>query len=48
MTIEQRIKMCRLLEKMHEHKGYSEKLGLEDASTFHGKRVNTEEERKLC
>ncbi len=37
MSIEQRIQTCRLLEKMWAQEGYSEKLGLKDASTFHRK-----------
>lgn len=48
MTIEKRIKMCLLIEKMHAHKAYSEKLGLENMSRFHGKRIEDEEERKTC
>lgn len=48
MTIEQRIRMCLLIEKMQEHKIYSEKLGLEDVSKFHGKRVSGEEESITC
>ena len=28
------------LEKMKEQKGYSKKLGLENASTIHGKKMN--------
>ena len=48
MPIEQRIRMCLLIEKMQEQKVYSEKLGLEDISKFHGKRINEEEERITC
>ena len=48
MTIEERIKMYLLIEKMHQHKAYSEKLGLEDMSKFHGKRIEGKEERKTC
>ena len=47
MTIEQRIRMCLMSEKMHEYEAYSEKLGLEDRSKFHGKRINGEED-KVC
>ncbi len=47
MTIEQRIRMCLLIEKMHEQKSCSEKLGLEDMSKLHGKRINGEE-RNTC
>ena len=48
MTIEQRIRMCLMIEKMHEYEAYSEKLGLEDWSKFHGKRIEGKEERKTC
>ena len=48
MTIEQRIRRCLLIEKMYEHKVYSEKIGLEDMSKFHGKRINGEEKSKTC
>lgn len=48
MPIEQRIRMCLLIEKMQEQKVYSEKLGLEDISKFHGKRINQEEGRMTC
>ena len=48
MTIEQRIRMCLLIEKMYELKVYSDKLGLEDISKFHGKRISEEEESKTC
>ena len=48
MTVEQRIRTCLLIEKMHEQKAYSEKLGLENISKFHGKRINEEEERITC
>ena len=47
MTIEQRIRMCLMIEKMHEYEAYSEKLGLEDRSKFHGKRINGKED-KVC
>ena len=40
MSIEQRVLTCRVLEKMKEQKGYSKKLGLENASTIHGKEMN--------
>ena len=40
MSIEQRVLTCRVLEKMKEQKGYSKKLGLENASTIHGQKMN--------
>ena len=48
MTVEQRIKRCLLIEKMHAKKEYSQKLGLEDKSKFHGSRIAREEETKTC
>ena len=48
MTTEQRIRMCLLLEKMDEQKEYSERLGLENRSRFHGKTIEEREEQKLC
>lgn len=46
MTIEKRIKMCLLIERLNEHKELSEKLGIEDISKFHGKRVHNGGERR--
>lgn len=48
MPVKQRIRICRLIEKMQEQKEYSKKLGLEDRSRFHGERVCKEEEKQLC
>lgn len=42
MGIEQRILTCRLLEKMNNQKRYSNKLGLENVSTFHGIQMNSD------
>ena len=39
MSVEQRIQICRLLEKMRFQKEYSEKIGIEDQSTFRGKNI---------
>ena len=47
MSIRERIRLCILIEKMNEQKAYSEKLGLENKSTFHGKRIK-KEVNKLC
>ena len=33
-------KFFKKLEQMKEQKGYSKKLGLENASTIHGKKMN--------
>ena len=40
MCIEQRVRICRLLEKMKEQDSYSKKIGLKNTSTFHGKRID--------
>ena len=47
-SIKERIKMSILLEKMHRHKSYSEKLGLEDMSKLHGRRIHKEEKNEWC
>lgn len=39
ITVEQRIRIIILIEKMCRQKLYSEKLGLEDISKFHGERI---------
>lgn len=47
MSIKERIRLCILLEKMDEQKTYSEKLGLENKSKFHGERIK-KEGNKIC
>lgn len=47
MTVEERIRMSILIEKMEKHKMYSEKLGLENISKFHGERIGMEE-KNIC
>lgn len=42
MGIEQRVLTCRLLEKMSQQKRCSNKLGLENVSTFHGIQINND------
>ena len=39
MSIEKRIRLCRLLDKMEIEKSYSQKLGLENTSTFHNRQI---------
>ena len=39
ISIERRIQMCLLLEKMYEQEDFSKKLGLEDISQFHEKEI---------
>ena len=38
MSVKERIRMCRLIDQMERHIEYSEKLGLENQSTFCGER----------
>lgn len=40
MTIEKRIRICLLIEKMAEHKELSEKLGIRNISTYCGKQMD--------
>lgn len=47
MSTRERIRLCILIEKMDEQKSYSEKLGLENKSTFHGKTIKKEGNR-IC
>lgn len=47
MSIEKRIRMCLFIERLRERKELGEKLGIEDVSTFHGKRIYKEGER-IC
>lgn len=48
MPVEQRIRLCLLIEKINENKEYSEKLGLEDKTTFHGAWIHEEEGETIC
>ena len=45
MTVEKRVRMCLLIERLNEHKKLGEKLGIEDTSKFHGKRIYNGGER---
>lgn len=40
MSVGRRVQTCRLLEKMRSQEGYSKKLGLENVSTFRGRKLN--------
>ncbi len=42
MSTEQRIQICRLLEKAEGQELYSRKLGIENSSTFHGRKITYE------
>lgn len=47
MNAEERIRLCRLLEKMEEFPKYSRRLGIKDASRFLEKQI-TEKQREDC
>ena len=40
MTIDERIFLCRLLEKIEEQETYCETIGVRDRSTFQGEAVS--------
>lgn len=48
MSVEHRIRLCLLIDKMNDQKDYSKKLGLENRSKFHGERIWGEEKEKEC
>lgn len=48
MTIEQRIKTCMLIEKIYGQTEYSERLGLENRSRFHGKNIEEKGGKNRC
>ncbi len=39
MSVQERVRMCRLIDQMERQKEYSKRLGLENRSTFHGTRI---------
>lgn len=47
MTVDKRIRVCLLIERMNENKKLAEKLGVEDISKIHGKRIENKGER-IC
>lgn len=47
MNVQERIRMCRLVEKMENQREFSKRLCLENISSFHGKPIQKMiEERK--
>ena len=48
MPVQQRIRLCLLLEKMYERKEFSEQLGLKDKTRFHGEELHGEEGATKC
>ena len=47
MSVEQRVKICRLLEKIKFQEEYSEKIGVENLSTYRGEKLNNEKDRAV-
>lgn len=48
MPIEQRIRLCLLIEKMDAQRAFSKKLGLEDKTKFHGVEIHGVEGKQTC
>lgn len=46
MPVQRRIMLSLLIEKMKDHKEYCEKLGIENCSRFHGKKITKEEKKE--
>ncbi len=42
-NVERRVRMSRLVERIHKQEDYSKKLGLMDVSQFHGRKVKEKE-----
>lgn len=47
MSIEERVKRCCLIEQMDRDPALSERLGLENKSTFHGKVIGREKDKDV-
>ena len=45
MGVQERMKMCQIIEKMETQKEYSKRLGLENRSSFRGSPVEKREKR---
>ncbi|MGN0395408.1 MAG: hypothetical protein ACI4EF_08600 [Coprococcus sp.] len=46
MNVQERVIMCRFIDKMERNSDFSKKLGLENKSTFHGNPVDEKCRRK--
>lgn len=47
MSVQERMRMCKLVEKMENQRAFSKRLCLENNSSFHGKPITKiTEERK--
>ena len=49
MTVQERIRLCRLIEQTQKHPEYASALGVEDKSTFNGKKeeMTVRRERRM-
>ena len=45
MKIEERVRLCRLIEKINKHKAYAKSIGAVDASKFHGTDIGRNEKK---
>ena len=48
MSTTERIRLCRMIEKIEKNKEYAASLEVENTSGFHGKKMNEEREKKEC
>lgn len=46
MSVQERIRMCRIINQMEDLPELSKRLGLENKSTLHGKYIDEKQERK--
>ena len=46
MSVQERVKMCRIIAQMENKPALSKRLGLENKSTFHGSYVDERFEKK--
>ncbi len=43
MSVQERVRMCRIIDQMPNNPAASKRLGLENRSTFHGNEVKKDE-----
>lgn len=48
MPVEQRIRLCLLIEKIYAQREFSKMLGLEDKTTFHGEKIRDKKGERIC
>lgn len=46
MSVQERVRMCQLINQMESKGTFCKRLGLENRSTFHGNPVNENYERR--